>query len=572
MEEFTTSQIHSTLPLEGERGGGLLGRRLYGNLIFELSKKGRKGYSLPQDYDRTHTTAELPETLRRTEAARLPECDELTVVRHYTNLSHNNFGVNDGFYPLGSCTMKYNPVINEEIAAMRAFAALHPLQPAETCQGALEVYYNLQQSLAELAGLSEFTLNPCAGAHGELTGLMVIRAYHEAKAHPQPLPKGRESQEGADIASSGNESPSLWEEIGVGSPSRTKVLIPDSAHGTNPASAAVCGLEVVEVKSLPDGTVDVEHLRQLLDELGDQVAAMMMTNPNTLGIFEPRVLEITKMVHEAGGLMYYDGANLNALLGECRPGDMGFDVMHINLHKTFSTPHGGGGPGSGPVGVRKGLEQFLPYPRIERPTPDPSRQGGEGLRIVYATDDKQAGGLPSLTGGVGGGSSIGSFFGNFGVMLKAYAYILSLGREHVKQVGPLATLNANYIKERLRDDYLLPIGGLCKHEVVFDGLADKSTGVTTMDVAKRLLDYGYHAPTIYFPLLFHESLMIEPTENESKETIDAFIDVMHRIAQEAKTDPELVKTAPHNTPIGRVDDVLAAKQPVTTYWKSLESR
>ena len=492
-----------------------MNRTLYGNLIFELSKKGRKGYSLPQDYDRTHCTAELPEALRRKEAARLPECDELTVVRHYTNLSHNNFGVNDGFYPLGSCTMKYNPVINEEIAAMKAFAGLHPLQPAETCQGALEVYFNLQQSLAELAGLSEFTLNPCAGAHGELTGLMVIRKYHEAQAQ-----------------------------------SRTKVLIPDSAHGTNPASAAVCGLEVVEVKSLADGTVDVEHLRQLLEEMGDQVAAMMMTNPNTLGIFEPRVLEITEMVHKAGGLMYYDGANLNALLGECRPGDMGFDVMHINLHKTFSTPHGGGGPGSGPVGVRKGLEQFLPTPRV-----------------VLNEEEKQFR-VEAPEGALG---SVGNFFGNFGVMLKAYAYTLSRGRENVKMVGPLATLNANYIKERLRDAYLLPIEGLCKHEVVFDGLVDKSTGVTTMDVAKRLLDYGYHAPTIYFPLLFHESLMIEPTENESKETLDGFISVMRTIADEARTNPELVKTAPHQTPIGRVDDVLAAKHPIVTYRQMVNS-
>ena len=503
-----------------------MNRTLYGNLIFELSKKGRKGYSLPQDYDRAHTTAELPEALRRKEAARLPECDELTVVRHYTNLSHNNFGVNDGFYPLGSCTMKYNPVINEEIAGLKAFAGLHPLQPAVTCQGALEVYYNLQESLAELAGLSEFTLNPCAGAHGELTGLMVIRAYHESRN---------------DV--------------------RTKVLIPDSAHGTNPASAAVCGLEVVEVKSLADGTVDVEHLRELLNEMGSEVAAMMMTNPNTLGIFEPRVLEITEMVHKAGGLMYYDGANLNALLGECRPGDMGFDVMHINLHKTFSTPHGGGGPGSGPVGVRKGLEQFLPTPRVKKVVvnydlPEDGPTEWEGFIIDWGADSSLG--------------SVGNFFGNFGVMLKAYAYILSLGSENIKHVGPLATLNANYIKERLKDDYLLPIKGLCKHEVVFDGLVDKSTGVTTMDVAKRLLDYGYHAPTIYFPLLFHESLMIEPTENESKETIDAFIDVMHKIAEEAKTDPELVKTAPHNTPIGRVDDVLAAKQPVTTYWKTKE--
>ena len=519
-----------------------MNRTLYGNLIFELSKKGRRGYSLPQDYDRTHTTAELPEALRRKEAARLPECDELTVVRHYTNLSHNNFGVNDGFYPLGSCTMKYNPVINEEIAAMKAFAGLHPLQPADTCQGALEVYFNLQQSLAELAGLSEFTLNPCAGAHGELTGLMVIRAYHEAMENK----KIRNEEMKKDEASASSYSLNLT----FSNSQRTKVLIPDSAHGTNPASAAVCGLEVVEVKSLPDGTVDVEHLSQLLDEMGDQVAAMMMTNPNTLGIFEPRVLEITEMVHKAGGLMYYDGANLNALLGECRPGDMGFDVMHINLHKTFSAPHGGGGPGSGPVGVRKGLEQFLPTPRV-----------------IFNEEEKQF----SVEVPEGALGSVGNFFGNFGVMLKAYAYILSLGRENVKYVGPLATLNANYIKERLRDDYLLPIEGLCKHEVVFDGLVDKSTGVTTMDVAKRLLDYGYHAPTIYFPLLFHESLMIEPTENESKETIDAFIDVMHKIAAEAKSDPELVKSAPHNTPIGRVDDVLAAKQPVTTYWKSIKA-
>ena len=450
------------------------------------------------------------------------------MVRHYTNLSHNNFGVNDGFYPLGSCTMKYNPVINEEIAGMKAFAGLHPLQPAVTCQGALEVYYNLQVSLAELAGLSEFTLNPCAGAHGELTGLMVIRAYHESRN---------------DV--------------------RTKVLIPDSAHGTNPASAAVCGLEVVEVKSNANGTVDLEDLKRLIELEGPNIAAMMMTNPNTLGIFEPRVLEITEMVHKAGGLMYYDGANLNALLGECRPGDMGFDVMHINLHKTFSTPHGGGGPGSGPVGVRKGLEKFLPTPRVKKVVvnydlPEDGPTEWEGFIVDWGQSESSLG-------------SVGNFFGNFGVMLKAYAYILSLGSENIKHVGPLATLNANYIKERLKGDYLLPIKGLCKHEVVFDGLADKSTGVTTMDVAKRLLDYGYHAPTIYFPLLFHESLMIEPTENESKETIDAFIDVMHKIAEEAKTDPEMVKTAPHNTPIGRVDDVLAAKQPVTTYWKSKQS-
>jgi glycine dehydrogenase subunit 2 len=486
-----------------------MNNKLYGNLIFELSKAGRKGYSLPQN-PYQHTTSELPAALCRQQEAQLPECDEMTVVRHYTNLSHNNFGVNDGFYPLGSCTMKYNPIINEEIAAMKMFTGLHPLQPAETCQHALELYFRLQESLAELTGLSEFTLNPCAGAHGELTGLMVIRAYHESRGDHQ----------------------------------RTKVIIPDSAHGTNPASAAVCGLEIVEVKSLADGTVDFDDLKRLVDLEGPNIAAMMMTNPNTLGIFEHAIPEITKLIHDAGGLMYYDGANLNPMLGACRPGDMGFDVMHINLHKTFSTPHGGGGPGSGPVGVRAGLEPFLPTPRVVF---------RDDLFSVETGDYEQSLG------------SIGAFFGNFGVMVKAYVYILSLGREQMKMVGPLATLNANYIKESLKDVYELPIEGLCKHEFVFDGLKDKSTGVTTMDVAKRLLDYGYHAPTIYFPLLFHESLMIEPTENESKDTIDGFIQVMRQIAEEAKNDPELVKTAPHTTHIGRVDDVLAAKHQVVTY-------
>ena len=495
-----------------------MNNRLYGNLIFELSKTGRKGYSLPQ-CDATHSTAELPETLRRKNDAPLPECDELTVVRHYTNLSHNNFGVNDGFYPLGSCTMKYNPVINEEIAALKAFADLHPLQPAETCQPALMLYHNLQQALAELTGLSEFTLNPCAGAHGELTGLMIIRAYHESR----------------------------------GDTRRTKVLIPDSAHGTNPASAAVCGLEVVEVKSTAEGLVDLEHLHALVEEHGSEIAAIMMTNPNTLGIFEKDIPLIAKEIHGCGAMMYYDGANLNPMLGVVRPGDMGFDVMHINLHKTFSTPHGGGGPGSGPVGVRKGLEDFLPTPRV----------------VYYQAEDLYEVETDSQDQSLG---SIGSFFGNFGVMLKAYAYILSLGNENIKMVGPLATLNANYIKESLKDVYELPIEGLCKHEFVFDGLRDKSTGVTTMDTAKRLLDYGYHAPTIYFPLLFHEAMMIEPTESESKETIDEFIKVMRTIAQEAKEQPDMVKSAPHNTPIGRVDDVLAAKHPILTYQQLINDK
>ena len=493
-----------------------MNNKLYGNLIFELSKSGRKGYSLPE-YASEHSTAELPQALRRSEEAGLPECDELTVVRHYTNLSHNNFGVDDGFYPLGSCTMKYNPALNEEVGALEEFAALHPQQSTTSCQGALLVYYNLQKSLAELTGLSRFTLNPCAGAHGELTGLMIIRAYHDSR----------------------------------GDDKRRKVLIPDSAHGTNPASAAVCGMDVVEVKSLDDGTVDVDDLKAKIAEHAGEVAAMMMTNPNTLGIFERNIPAIAQMVHECGALMYYDGANLNPMLGVARPGDMGFDVMHINLHKTFSTPHGGGGPGSGPVGVRKGLEELLPTPRVE--------YDEQSDTFTIATDDEKSMG------------SVGNFFGNFGVVLKAYAWICSLGKEHIKEVGPLATLNANYIKQQLKDVYELPIEGVCKHEFVFDGLKDKSTGVTTMDVAKRLLDYGYHAPTIYFPLLFHEAMMIEPTESESKETIDSFIEVMRTIAREAKEQPELVKTAPHTTPIGRVDDVLAAKQPVLTYTKMVNS-
>lgn len=478
-----------------------MNNKLYGNLIFELSHEGRKGYSLPEN---TFGNYELPLCARRKTDAELPQCDELTVVRHYTNHSENNFGVNNGFYPLGSCTMKYNPIVNEETASMPGFAALHPLQPAETCQGALEAYYNMQKALSDITGLSEFTLNPFAGAHGELTGLMIIRAYHQHNEDHK----------------------------------RTKVLVPDSAHGTNPASAAVCGLEVVEVKSTPDGLVDVDDLKTHLD---DTIAAMMMTNPNTLGLFESDIPEIARLVHECGALMYYDGANLNPMLGACRPGDMGFDVMHINLHKTFSTPHGGGGPGSGPVGVGKGLEQFLPRPRVVK-------DGSE-----YKMDTEYA------------GISVGEFLGNFATMLRAYTYILSLGKENLPMVGPLATLNANYIKESLKDAYELPITGVCKHEFVFNGLKDKSTGVTTMDVAKRLLDYGYHAPTIYFPLLFHEAMMIEPTENESIDTLDCFINVMHRIAREAAETPDIVKTAPHNTPIGRVDDVLAAKHPILTY-------
>lgn len=489
----------------------------YGTLIFELSKPGRKGYSLPKNELNDYSITQFPENLLRQEAPALPEVDELTVVRHYTNMSNNNFGVDTGFYPLGSCTMKYNPKINEEMAAHPQFTALHPLQNVETVQGALSAYYQLQRSLSEIAGMAEFTLNPFAGAHGELTGLMVIRRYHESR----------------------------------GDAKRTKIIVPDSAHGTNPASAAVCGLDVVEVKSKPDGRVDVEDLKPLLD---DTIAGMMMTNPNTLGLFENNIAEIAKLVHDCGGLMYYDGANLNPMLGKCRPGDIGFDVMHINLHKTFSTPHGGGGPGSGPIGVREGLEQFLPNPRV---TCEFDEDGMVDYKIEMGEES-----LGCISG----------FLGNFGVMMRALAYIVTLGSDNLKWVGPLATLNANYIKESLKDCYELPIEGVCKHEFVFDGLKDKSTGVTTLDVAKRLLDYGYHAPTIYFPLLFHQALMIEPTESESKETLDGFIAVMRKIAQEAVENPELVKTAPHSTPVQRLDDTKAALKQIVTWNELCETK
>lgn len=482
--------------------------RNYDKLIFELSKEGRTGYSLPQNELKGYSLSDFPAALLRQTDTELPEVSEFDVVRHYTNISNKNFGVDTGFYPLGSCTMKYNPKINEEICNLPAFTQLHPDQPADSVQGALEVYYNLAKSLAEITGFKEFTLNPYAGAHGELTGLMVMRSYHMSR----------------------------------GDLKRTKVIVPDSAHGTNPASAAVCGLQIIEVKSKPNGRIDVEDLKPLLD---DTIAGIMMTNPNTLGLFEAEIPEISRLIHACGGLLYYDGANLNPLLGMCRPGDMGFDIMHLNLHKTFSTPHGGGGPGDGPVGVRADLAQFLPNPQVKC-----DEKGNYFVEF----------GEHSL-------GSISNFLGNFGVIMRAYTYILTLGKENVKQVGPLATLNANYIKESLKEDYLLPIEGICKHEFVFDGLIDKSTGVTTLDIAKRLLDYGYHAPTIYFPLLFHQSIMIEPTETESKETLDDFIAIMKKIAKEAISDPESVKTAPHFTPVRRLDETTAARFPVLNYRK-----
>lgn len=449
--------------------------KYYDKLILELSQSGRTGFSLRE----AHSEVQLPENLKRKKALNLPEVSEPDVVRHYTNLSQMNFGVDTGFYPLGSCTMKYNPKINEELAHIPEFTGAHPLMHSE---GLEEVYRLADKYLAAITGMSHFTFQPCAGAHGELTGLMLMRAYHESR----------------------------------GDEKRKRIIVPDSAHGTNPASAATCGLDVVVVKSGENGLVDVESLKPLL---GDDLAGIMLTNPNTLGLFERDIKEIASLVHECGGLLYYDGANMNPLLGVVRPGDMGFDIMHLNLHKTFSTPHGGGGPGSGPVGVNEKLAGLLPTIRTS------------------------------------------GFHGNTGVIIKALAYILSLGREHIRLAGKLATLNANYIKESLRDSYLLPIDSVCKHEFVFDGLREPN-GVTTLDVAKRLLDYGFHAPTIYFPLLFHQTIMIEPTETESKETMDGFIEVMEKIAREAKEDPELLKTAPHNTPVSRPDETLAARRPI----------
>lgn len=449
--------------------------KYYDKLVLELSQSGRTGFSLRE----SRSEVQLPENLKRKTALNLPEVSEPDVVRHYTNLSQMNFGVDTGFYPLGSCTMKYNPKINEELACIPEFTSAHPLMHSE---GLEEVYRLADKYLAAITGMSHFTFQPCAGAHGELTGLMLMRAYHESR----------------------------------GDEKRKRIIVPDSAHGTNPASAAMCGLDVVVVKSGENGLVDVESLKPLL---GDDLAGIMLTNPNTLGLFERDIKEIASLVHDCGGLLYYDGANMNPLLGVVRPGDMGFDIMHLNLHKTFSTPHGGGGPGSGPVGVNEKLAGLLPTIRTS------------------------------------------GFHGNTGVIIKALAYILSLGREHIRLAGKLATLNANYIKESLRDSYLLPIDSVCKHEFVFDGLREPN-GVTTLDVAKRLLDYGFHAPTIYFPLLFHQTIMIEPTETESKETMDGFIEVMEKIAREAKEDPELLKTAPHNTPVSRPDETLAARRPI----------
>lgn len=473
----------------------------YNRLIFELSKEGRKAYSLPPcDIPEVSVDDMIPASFVRDNEPELPEVSEVDVVRHFTNLSNKNYGVDTGFYPLGSCTMKYNPKINEDMAVLGGFANIHPLQPQATVQGALELMYELDGMLSEISGMDRVSLQPAAGAHGELTGLMIIKAYHENR----------------------------------GDKKRNKIIVPDSAHGTNPASAAVAGFEIVEIESDEHGAVDLDKLKAVLN---DDIAGLMLTNPSTLGLFETNIKQIADLVHEAGGLLYYDGANTNAIMGIARPGDMGFDVIHLNLHKTFSTPHGGGGPGSGPVGVKSELVKFLPVPVIEKK--------GDAYILDY---DR-----PESIG------KVKSFYGNFGVAVKAYAYILSMGGEGLKDVSRKAVLNANYMMSKLKKYYELPMEQVCKHEFVLSGLLENDNDITTLDVAKRLLDYGYHPPTIYFPLIVSNAIMIEPTETESPETLDSFIDIMIKIAEEAKENPDILKTAPHDTPVRRIDEAKAAR-------------
>ena len=473
-------------------------------LIFERSVPGRIAYSLPEcDVPETPLEEWVPAGLLREHPPALPEVHEVDVVRHYTELSRRNFGVDNGFYPLGSCTMKYNPKINEEAAQLPGFARIHPYQPESSVQGALELMHTLQRDLAAITGMDEVTLQPAAGAHGEFTGLMLIRAYHESRGER-----------------------------------RTKVIVPDSSHGTNPASAAAAGFETVTIPSNDRGLVDLDALRAAA---GPDTAALMLTNPNTLGLFEEEILEIAAIVHEAGGQLYYDGANSNAILGIARPGDMGFDVVHLNLHKTFSTPHGGGGPGAGPVGVMSHLAPFLPVPVAAK------REDGS----FFLDYDR-----PQSIG------RVKQFYGNFGILVRAYAYIRSLGPDGLRRVSELAVLNANYLLRRLAPAFDAPYDRICKHEFVLSGKKLKAHGVRTLDVAKRLLDFGYHPPTIYFPLNVEECLMIEPTETESKETLDAFADTLLQIVEEAKHDPELVRNAPYTTPVRRLDEAGAARRPV----------
>jgi glycine dehydrogenase subunit 2 len=482
--------------------------RNYDKLIFELSTPNRVAYKLPDiDVEEMDIESIIPKEFLAEKELNFPEVSELDVIRHYTNLSMKNYGLDAGFYPLGSCTMKYNPKINEKTSRLDGFANLHPLQSDDCIQGALELLYNLDKSLAEIAGMDKMSLNPAAGAQGELAGMMTIKKYHESR----------------------------------GDFKRNKIVVPDSSHGTNPATAAMVGCEILQIPSTEDGKVDVEYLKNVVD---DSVLGLMLTNPNTLGIFETNIKEITDIIHGVGGLCYYDGANANAILGYTRPGDMGFDVVHFNLHKTFSTPHGGGGPGAGPIGVKEFLKEFLPAPYVEKV--------GDKYKLNYDI-----------------GNSIGQikdFYGHFGILVRAYTYILTMGRDGLKRVAESAVLNSNYVAHQLKDDYILPYDTLFKHEFVLDGLKEDN-GVITLDIAKRLIDYGYHPPTVYFPINLKQAIMIEPTDTESKDTLDGFIDAMHKIAKEAKENPEMLKESPHHAHVRRPDEVQAARKPILKYTK-----
>jgi glycine dehydrogenase subunit 2 len=477
-------------------------------LLPDISQPGKIGCSLPT---LDVAPAELPPKELLRQELDLPEVSEVELVRYFTLLSKLNYGVDTGFYPLGSCTMKYNPKWHEDIARLPGFALLHPFQPIDSVQGALQLMFELQEYLAEITGLSATSLAPMAGAQGELASLLMIKAYHQAR----------------------------------GDRVRKKILVPDSAHGTNPATAAMCGFEVSTVPSNGEGNLDLKRLESMMSK---QVAALTLTMPTTLGLFDPKIAEISQLVHNRGGLLCGDGANLNSLLGKVKFGDLGFDCVQLNLHKTFSTPHGGGGPGSGPVCVKSNLADFLPSPLVAK--------------------NKKGCSFTSPAESIG---SLGATYGNFGVMVKAYAYIRSLGAEGLKAVSENAVINANYLKEKLKDYYHLPYDRTCMHEVVFSGKQQKAKGVTTLDIAKRLLDYSFHPPTIYFPLIVEEALMIEPTETESKETLDAFTDVMREIAREVEENPEVLHTAPHNTPVRRLDEATAARKP-DLRWKMKGTR
>jgi glycine dehydrogenase subunit 2 len=471
----------------------------------ELSRPGRKAYSLPElDVEEVSIKDIIPEKFLSKEPPNLPELSEIDVIRHFTNLSRRNFGVDSGFYPLGSCTMKYNPKVNEDVAALPGFTEINPNLSEIGSQGILELLYNFERYISSIFGFDAACLQPAAGAHGELTSLFVIKAYLKDKGQTQ----------------------------------RNKVIIPDTSHGTNPASVAMLGWHAVQIKSNSRGGVDLEELKKAV---GNDTAALMLTNPNTLGLFDENILEVAEIIHKAGGLVYYDGANANANLIKTTPAALGFDVAHFNLHKTFATPHGGGGPGSGPICVKKHLEPYLPVPRIVKK--------GDKYSLIEDGYNKSIG-------------RVHSFYGNINVIVKAYAYIMSLGVEGLREVSENAVLNANYILNKLKPYYYLPYDRICQHEFVISAEWQKEKyGVKALDIAKRLIDYGFHPPTIYFPIIVHEALMIEPTETESRETLDKFCDAMIAIAKECETNPDLVKGAPYSTPVTRLDETKAARDP-----------